>query len=213
MKLWSTWLQDVRPHVPGCPDLLAEHELRRCAQEFFRRSRAWQVRIPAAIAVTAGTSTVTIATGDAAQDLLRVESIRYDGKELEPVAQDALDKSFGDDWSTHTGFPNRFLQLTPGSVVLYPVPDVDAVTGVTARLSVTPSESSTGLPDDLAIKFYEPIHIGARSRLMLYPGKPWTNYDLAAVYGNAFTDMADAANVQASMSFSRARLASRATWF
>ena len=26
-QAWSTWLPDVLPHVPGCPVLVAEHEI------------------------------------------------------------------------------------------------------------------------------------------------------------------------------------------
>ncbi|HEV6963891.1 MAG TPA: hypothetical protein VK305_00655, partial [Roseateles sp.] len=113
MKPWSTWLPDVRPHVAGCPDLLAEHELRRAAQEFFRRSRAWRVRRPGVIAVSAGTSVLTLSTGDTTQDLVRVEALRYDGRALDPVTPELLDMKYGDAWEEHTGTPNKFLQETP----------------------------------------------------------------------------------------------------
>jgi hypothetical protein len=102
--------------------------------------------------------------------------------------------------------------MVPGEIRLYPVPIADAVTGVTMRLSVAPSEGSTGLPDDLAIRFRDEIHVGAKARLMLYPGRPWTNPDLGAVYGQAFDSLVGTATAAAARSYSDARIPSRMKW-
>lgn len=211
MKAWSYWFPDLMPHVPGCPQVLAKHELRRAAQAFFHQTRAWQID-KAAVPVVASQETVSLAPADADQELVRLESAWYDGKPLDPTTAEALDASYADDWRSHTGTPFAFFQLVPGEIRLYPLPMADATTGVTARLSVRPSETSTGLPDDMAIRFRDEIHVGAKARLMLYPGKPWSNPDLAGVYGMTFSDQVGAANARAARSFAQARIPARPKW-
>jgi hypothetical protein len=211
MKTWATWYPDLLPHVPGCPQILAEHELKRAAQVLFRRTRAWRVD-RAAVAVVAGQESVVIAPTDAGQELVRIEAVWYDGKPLGLVTDEVLDAGYADDWRTHTGTPTDYLQLVPGEIRLHPLPVSDATTGVTARLSVAPSEAATGLPDDLALKFRDEIQVGAKARLMLYPNRPWTNGDLASVYGQAFDNLVGTATAAAARSFAQARIPSRMKW-
>lgn len=211
MRAWSYWFPDLMPHVPGCPQVLAEHELRRAAQAFFHQTMAWRVD-EAHRAVTAGTDELSVAPSDAEQELVRVDAVWYDGQRLDPIAVETLDMQYHDDWQKQIGFPNKFLQVVPGTVRLYPVPLVDATTGLKLRLIVKPSDAATGLPDDLASRFRDEIHVGAKSRLMLYPGKPWTNPELAGVYGQAFNALVNQATAAAARAFVQARLPSSPKW-
>jgi len=89
---------------------------------------------------------------------------------------------------------------------------VDATSGLKLRLIVRPSDTATGLPDDLALRFRDEIHVGAKSRLMLYPGKPWTNPDMAGVYSQAFNALVNQATAAAARAFVQARIPSRPKW-
>lgn len=211
MKDWSSWFPDLLPHITGCPQPLAEHELRRAAQVLFRRTRAWRVDM-AAVAVSAGQAVVTLAPDSAQHELVRVESVWLDDRKLDQVTADVLDSQYKDDWRLHTGDPFACIQTVPGELRLYPIPISNATTGLAARLSVTPSESSTGLPDDMAVRFRDEIHVGAKARLMLYPNRPWSNADLSAVYGQAFDGLLGTATASAARSFSQARIPSRIKW-
>lgn len=211
MKLWSAWLPDLLPHVPGCPTVVAEHELRRAAQAFFQQTRAWQVILPA-VAVAANQAEVDVTPTDTTLDLVRVQAAAYDGKPLGKQTAEDLDAEFSDDWTAHTGTPGDYIQLTPNVLRLYPVPTVAATTGVKVRAAVAPSHTSTGLPDDLADRFWDEMHAGAKARLMLYPGKPWTNTELAAVYGQAFTNMVATATAAAARAYGQARIPARVKW-
>lgn len=211
MQAWASWFPDLLPHVPGCPQVLAEHELRRAAQVLMRRTRAWQVDVPA-VAVGAGQDVVTVAPPSADHELVRVEAAWYDGRPLEPTTAEALDALYADDWRAHTGTPSKYIQMVPGEIRLYPVPVADAVTGLSVRLSVAPSETAAGLPDDIALRFRDDVQVGAKARLMLYPGRPWTNPELAAVYGQAFDSLVGTATATAARSYSRARIPSRMKW-
>lgn len=211
MKAWSYWLPDLMPHVPGCPQVLAEHELRRSAQAFFSQAKVWRVT-EAPVSVSAGTDELSAAPSDAGQDLVRVDEVWFDGKRLDPTTSETLDSQYTEDWQAHEGTPTKYLQEVPGVIRLYPVPLVDSVTGLKLRLVVTPSDAAPGLPDDIATKFRDEIHVGAKARLMLYPGKPWTNPELAAVYSTAFSNLVAQATAAAARAYVQARISSRPTW-
>jgi hypothetical protein len=211
MQAWASWFPDLLPHVPGCPQVLAEHELRRAAQVLMRRTRAWQVDVPA-VAVVAGQATVSVAPTSAELELVRVEAVWFDGKPLEPTTAEVLDALYADDWRAHTGTPSKYIQMVPGEIRLYPVPVADAVTGLSVRLSVAPSETAAGLPDDIALRFRDDVQVGAKARLMLYPGRPWTNPELAAVYGQAFDSLVGTATAAAARSYAQARIPSSVKW-
>lgn len=206
---WSDWFKDLLPHVPGCPNILAAHELRRAAQAFLDQTRAWQVT-QAAATVTAGQTIETISVAGA--DLVRVEKAWYDGKPMDIKTTEDMDASYADDWQIHTGTPSCLLQLTPGVLQFYPIPTVDATTGLKLRVSLKPNETATGVPHDLAMKYRSEILAGAKARLMLYPGKPWTNGDLAVISGGAFDAGVGKANLAAARSFGRGRIAARPKW-
>ncbi len=211
MKLWSSWLPDLLPHVPGCLNVVAEHELRRAAQVFFQKTRAWQIN-PVATPVSAGNPDVTVITGDDSVKLVRVESARLDGRPLTKETADNLDVSFTDDWHNHTGAPDSYVEFTPGVIRLYPIPLANSVTGLRMRLSVTPSETSLGLPDDIAARFQDEIHVGAKARLMVYPDAQWSNTTLAVGYAQAFSDMMDTTVAAVARSYGAARIPSRPKW-
>ncbi len=211
MKAWSYWFPDLLPHVPGVPEVLAEHELRRSAQAFFQNTMAWRV-VEDPRDVAAGTVEVPVLPLDAGLDLVSVDAAWYDGKMLNPIAPETLDEQYHDDWHDHTGTPTKFFQVEPGVVRLYPVPRVDSVSGLKLRSIVCPSDTATGLPDEMATKYRDNIHVGAKSRLMLYPGKPWTNPELAMAYGRAFDAMVNKTTAAAARAYVQARLPSRVNW-
>jgi hypothetical protein len=210
-KAWSYWYPDLLMHVPGCPIPLAEHELRRTAQAFFKESRAWQDTLPLA-PVVAGQDSVTVVFADVGQELVRVEQAFYDGASIGVTTTELLDAGFSDDWTLHYGTPFKIYQITPGVVRLYPIPSADAATGLKLRVSIRPSDLATGLADEMAVKYRDEIHLGAKARLMMYPNKPWTNMEMAAVYASAFDGVIGKANLSAARSFAVARKPANPKW-
>ncbi len=211
MKTWSYWLPDLIPHVPECPQILAEHELRRSAQEFFRNTLAWRVT-EADRPVLADEYEVDATPLNSDHELVRIDSAWYDGRLLEPVTYKTMDAKYCNDWQAHTGSPTHYMQEIPGVVRLYPIPTANATDGLKLRIIVAPSETATGLPDDIAIKYREDVQVGAKARLMLYPGKTWSNPELAVFYSKAFENMIGKANIDAARGHVQARIPSRVTW-
>lgn len=209
MKLWRDWFPDLLPHVPGCPNVLAKHELLRTAQVFMEGTRAWQLRMP--IPVFELERSIALTPISDAIEIVRVESVYFEKRKIHPITADELDAKFNDDWLQHTGTPERYYQLQPGFIELYPNP-VAASDALVVRVSVSPSDMATGLPDDIASRYWDQIHLGAKSRLMLMPNKQWTNAGLGAALGQAFTALLDTANAHAARSFGKARIPSKVKW-
>lgn len=206
---WSDWFKDLLPHVPGCPNILAAHELVRAAQVLLAKSRAWQYTQPV-VPVDAAQVNETIAVTGA--QLVRLEKAWYDGVRMDIRTTEEMDAQFSDDWTIHTGTPKALLQITPGVLQFYPIPDVAATTGLKLRLSLKPTDTASGLPHDMALRYREEILAGAKARLMVYPNKPWSNDKLAMLNAGVFDAGVGTATVEAARSFGRGRIASRPKW-
>ncbi len=211
MREWSYFLPDVLPHVVGCPSMVAEQELKRAAQQFFEKTRAWRLTT-APVRISPNQATVTVAVGDGL-DLVRIEHGTYDGKRIAVISPDVLDDdpTMGD-WRSRKGTPNNLIQSMPGVVDLYPVPLDATSTGLTFFVAVKPSDSATGLPDHLATAYRDIIVCGAKSKLMIYKDAPWANPALAASFASEFMTSMGSANFEAAKGFGRGRIAARPRW-
>ncbi|MBI5255524.1 MAG: hypothetical protein HY855_03420 [Burkholderiales bacterium] len=210
-KAWSTFLPDVLPSVQGCPVLVAEQRLRRASQLFFEKSRAWSVRT-ALMAVAADQSDVTVTLPDSQTELVRVEAAWLDGRKLTPATARELDDSC-EDWTELVGTPSHVVQLTPGVVRLFRIPTAAATEGLRLRASVRPSETATGIPDDLAVKYRDALIKGAIGLLLMIPKRPWTDMELGQGMLTSFeADAAAAASSANSRGHSTGRRAAAVNW-
>lgn len=205
MATLTSFLQDILPQLPGCPTVTVVNELRRTLQVFFEKTRAWKMTLDSET-MSPGESEVTISSGDSGRDLVRVEQVWFDGRLLSPVSGDMLSDRGGDDWQERSGTPQEYLQDTPGVVRLYPTP---ASPGrFVARISVKPSDSATSIPDELAVKYRNDLTAGAKGRLMLYVGQPWSNPAFGEKHEAEFKKAIDRENASAALSFGKSRIAS-----
>lgn len=207
--LWSAFLPDVLPHVPGCPVPLAEHEIRRAAQHLLAGSRAWKVSLDD-VDVEAGDPVLSVLPEDPKQSLVRVEQVAIDGRLLSAATVSDMPVLGGGSWSTTSGAPSRYLQISPHEIILWPTPEADA--SVRLTLSVQPSDTAPGIPTGFAVAFRDAIVAGAQARLMLMPGAPWENQAAGAVRAAIFGARLDSAHYQAATSFGGGRVASNPRW-
>lgn len=209
MQAWDTWLNDLMPHLPGCGADLVAHELKRAAQDFFERSRAWGVLLDE-VSVAIDESEVEILPDDTRQSIVRIESASWNGEPLEEKTLPVIEVDIGADWMDQTGTPTVITQLAHNSVRLVVTPDAAGV--LRCRVSVKPSDASLGLPDQLAYKYREILANGAKARLMLMPKKPWSNDNLGALASSRFEDSLGTAKSSAFRAFGSARTPSRPSW-
>jgi len=188
----SDLLPDVLPDLPGCPNITALDALSKALIEFCERSRYWREWL-ADIAVTAGDAsyTPTVPTDSRLVDILAAE---FADVPIDPASPAELDEALPG-WRTDTGTVDYFTQPTADTLLLAKVPSASGTLKLEAALA--PTLAATTFPDDIYQRFREAIACGAKARLMLSPGKPYTNPALHATHKAAFEDAIHDAEITA----------------
>ena len=150
MKDWRSFFPDVLPAVAGLalPEPTVEHQTRRAAQEFCRRTRAWRVTLDA-VQTNLGAREYDLEL-EPRSELVRLESATLDGH---PIAV----------WRDRDG-RGRFVFTPDGRTVVFsqqPGPGQQLV--ITAALR--PADNAPGIEDTLAERYSETIARGAVARL------------------------------------------------
>jgi len=186
MKTWADFLDEIMPELPGIAEDLAEAQVLRSAIEFMDRAHVYQADHPAIAAVT-GQGGYAWAPDDADTEVCHVFNVWYEGEKLTAKNGDYLSDKY-DYWPDETGTPEHYLQERTDTLILVPSPDEDLADAITVKVALKPAMTATGIPDDLFKDHREAIAAGALFRLMRMPKKPWTNFDLAAAYRQAFNN-------------------------
>ena len=161
------FLASIRPYVPGCSDPWIERAVLTSATRFCVRSRIWQQETEYSLAAGDQTITLTLPE-DSAVVAVKVSNA------FRPVVNYTL----------------------AGAIIAFN----DALRGATDITVVTflrPDREATGLPDILYDDWFEGIEAGAKAELMMMPGKPWTNMDMAGLNQRQYHHEAGEANIVA----------------
>jgi len=158
-------LKDFEPYVSldvsGCPSAVIRQALMLAVEDFCRRSRAWRAECPAGN-LQEGVSLYTIVPPTGAA----VCSLEW----LEVGGRKQAEGSF---------------VLEAGAVRLANLGPAGAA--IVAKSILAPLKTAATVPD-LLLEHTEGIASGAKFRLMLQPGKPWSSPELAAYHKRAFED-------------------------
>lgn len=210
-KSWDAWLPDVLPHVAGCPKVVVVHEIKRAAQHFFRVSRAWRAVIDP-LTLDAGDPVVRVLSDISGSEIVRIEKAALGPTELMPMSLDDIVLRFGADWATQTGSPEAITSLMALNIRLVPYPDSSLDTPLSLTVSLVPSETATGIPDDLFAAFNEQIATGAKSRLMLFKGQPWSDPEFGSILAGVFESDIASTKLSSARATGRGRISSRPTF-
>lgn len=181
MKPWDQLLPLVLPFAPGCPDLIAEEEIRNAAEEFFDRSKAW--RVWTADQDTIANQADYLPTLPANTRLVKLIAAKLDGLDL------GIDDSEGD---VSTGLPLAAYTYDMANVTLWPAP-TSAGQKLKVNLALTITSAATGLDDNLFNAYRLQIADGAIARLAAHEDKPYSNPGKAGMHGGKFNESIDKA--------------------
>ncbi len=176
MKPWDQFLPLVLPFVPGCPDLVAEEEVRNAAEEFFDRSKAW--RIWTAEQDTVVNQSDYAPTIPSNTRLVKLIAAKLDGLDLD------IDDSHGD---MTAGLPLAAYTYDLVNITLWPTP-ASAGQKLKVNLAMTITSAATGLDDNLFNSFRLQIAEGAIARLAAHADKPYSNAGVAGLHAGKFSD-------------------------
>jgi hypothetical protein len=198
MKAWSLFLKDVMPHVPGCPEPVAEHALLRAAQEFFDTTRLWKVWL-GDLTTEADTTEYPLLLEEKSE-LVRLERATLDGREIEVRAEDELPA----DWLTYPSTVCTGVHTTDReTVVLVPAQAADLVLKVQASLK--PANNATGVADEVFDHCVKQIACGAVAALMEHSGKTYSDPVGAGVWRTRFDGHMAAAEFRRARGYTSAR--------
>jgi len=145
------FIDNVMPQVKGCPQALIKVELLRAAIQFCKDSWIWQQDEEKEVLEDGDTITITLETGSEIAGM----QILLDGVE--------------------------FIEYTRADNVVTLDDAVTSDTTFNVTSMLRPTRAATSLPDLLYNEWFEAIESKAKAELMLMPGKPWSDSQLAGI--------------------------------
>lgn len=204
MAIWSDFFPNVLPHVLGCPDPLLAQELRRAAQEFLRRTRAWKVWLDPTVTQDGAVEyDLDIPFGSV---VVRVEKASAAGAPLDVLSPGT---QLGD-WADG-GFAGSGLLSADRATFRLGRAQQGGKT-LSIQASLMPSERAVGIPNELYSQYADPIGYGAKARLMAIPGQAWSNVDLASANTVMFERAVQSASVDAWRGHTNSTPRARVAW-
>ncbi len=168
MKAWDQFFPALMVDLPGCPQPVVTHALKRAAQDFFRQTLLWRIWLePMRTANNINEYELEV---EPHTELVRIERATLDGRPI--VISTAA--SMPTDWKTNPlGIEDCIFCADGKSFTLIPYKDGGLVLLIEA--SLRPSDSAVGIEDCLFDLYSETIAHGAKARLLRQPAKPYSD--------------------------------------
>ena len=182
MASYSSLVKEVLPYVPFCPDTLVESNLRSATIEFCERSKAFVLDIDP-INTIAGVFEYDfdIPTGTEVHQVLLMT---HDGHDMDPISPRSLELNYPD-WRNRTGNPHVYLQKTPTTFWVVPVPSGSKE--LILSVALKPTRASNNIDTTVANTYRDAIIYGALYRLLRMPNREWSDVGAAQEYLFQFT--------------------------
>jgi hypothetical protein len=197
MRLWTEFFPDLMQDVLGCPEPTVEQYLRRAAQEFCQRTLCWREDLTITTRASTSEYALPLAAGGQVVKLLGAS---LNGNDIDLEAADGTSTA---DRINGTRGSKRVRLLDPFNVLLQPTQA--AGLALVLEVILKPSETSTGLPDQIADGNRLAIADGALSRLLNINRAEWRNPSLADDKKAEFEKAIGKAQTAAWKAYSRAR--------
>lgn len=193
--LLTAWNDDVVPFVRGAPLAFVLQKIREAAVEYCRGSKAWRYLDQAAIDAVASQQTYLIVP-PAGTIVVHVFQVNFSGQELGRATPEAF-KAKSATWFSDTGTPEMFTLFNEGKVSLLKIPSANAVGAIRVPdLALAPAETATEVDDSVFANGRVAIAVGAKAKLMLTPGTPYTNFELGGKLEHDFGSMCGSAEAR-----------------
>jgi hypothetical protein len=181
---YESLLPEVAVHAPNCPEPALISAIRNACIEFCNATQILTQDMDA-ISVVSNEAVYDIDAG-AGVDVVKVlQPLYFKGKKLESFS--TLGVQAWTDWQAHTApEPTAFTCFKPNEITLYPKPTADADLALTGRIVLAPSRASISADAGMLSDYRVELAAGALAHILAIPDQPYTNLQLAAVYGHTF---------------------------
>ena len=192
MAAYSSLIKEVLPYVPLCPDTLAEQAIRSATIEFCERSKAYILDMDPFNTISGVYEyDFEIPTGTEVHQVLYMT---YNGRDMDPISPRSLELNYPD-WRDRTGNPHVYLQKTPTTFWVVPVPS--GSDQIIASVALKPTRSSNNIDTTISNTYRDAIIYGALYRLLRMPHREWTDIGAAQEYSFQFSQEIQQAELRA----------------
>ena len=182
MAAYSSLVKEVLPYVPLCPDSLVEQTLRSVTIEFCERSKAYILDMDPFNTISGVYEyDFDIPTGTEVHQILYMT---YNGKDMDPISPRSLELNYPD-WRDRTGNPHVYLQKTPTTFWVVPVPSGSEQ--IITSVALKPSRTSNNIDTTVSNTYRDAIIYGTLYRLLRMPNREWSDVGSAQEYLFQFT--------------------------
>lgn len=175
------------PDVPGVPDVTAKQALLLSTIEFCVLTHAWdEIQDQITLEDNVNSYDVDVLQGSR---VVAVKNMWTNTQELRPVTMSELQRLIPN-WQEATGSIPSYYNAPDdqGAFRIYPIPLASNGLQLTLRVAYAPTLTATSIPDAVVNRYLEPIISGAKHRLMVAPGKGWSNDKLAMYHKGQFDE-------------------------
>jgi|TARA_B100000035_G_scaffold58665_1_gene46961 hypothetical protein len=192
MAAYSSLIKEVLPYVPLCPDTLAEQAIRSATIEFCERSKAYILDMDPFNTISGVYEyDFEIPTGTEVHQVLYMT---YNGRDMDPISPRSLELNYPD-WRDRTGNPHVYLQKTPTTFWVVPVPS--GSDQIIASVALKPTRSSNNIDTTISNTYRDAIIYGALYRLLRMPHREWSDIGAAQEYSFQFSQEIQQAELRA----------------
>ena len=183
MATYDSLVKEILPYVPGCPDSLVINHLRAATIEACEKSQAYVYDLDPVSTVA------DIYEYDFGQPVgTQVHQILWmihDGNDLDPISPRSLELNFPD-WRNRSSIPRVYLQKTPDTFWLVPVPSSSKTNAINLSVALKPTRTSNNINTTFSTDYRDAIIYGALFRLLRIPSKDWSDASAANDYYQLF---------------------------
>jgi len=193
MATYDSLVKEILPYVSGCPDSLVETNLRSATIELCEKSRAYTFDLDA-ISTVSGTFEYDFdqPTGT---DVHRILWLIHGGDDLDPISPRSLELNFPD-WRNRSALPRVYLQKTPDTFWLVPVPGSSTTDAIQLSVALKPTRTASSISTDFSTDYRDAIIYGALYRLLRIPSRAWSDPGAASDYLSLFTQQVKEAELR-----------------
>jgi hypothetical protein len=177
-----SFVREVMPHVPQCPEFSAEVQVLEAARDFCRRSRIWRQENTLLVTTVADQAEYDLDLPDAAELASLASAWVGDQEadiELPGEGDDIEPGTSGTEWKVGV--------VDHDTIRLTPAPDTAGIV-VSGTAIFAPAEDATTVPDFLYRRWKRAIVHGAIAALQSEAGKPWSNPGAVLFHQGKFDD-------------------------
>lgn len=174
MAGFDDWADALLPVLPGASRTATKSSFLIAAKEFYKRTRAWRIAMPA-ISISEGVTDYVIDPVSGSARPVMIEEAYFNGAVL-GIAHKPLRVL-----NNAPSKPLRAWMRDPRTVAIWPNPDMDYDDSLALVVSAYPTDPDA-LPDFADTHHFEGLESGTLARMYAQPGKPYSDPKLADLH-------------------------------